>query len=235
MSFLNKLRAFGEWYEADSCLDDAITAASKKEKAFQNSQGKCFTDFAKDQSESVYDILIKLSSSHKEASEIMKPASDVLQKMKTELARLKVLNDDIRVKKKETDTFSDRAKSSTKKAEALQKKLETLRGKNPSSPDLTRVQEDYDVALGQQQTDTANAEQRQTQFNTESTEYKRQLFICILNTLELYANAKQSVTSRAASIGDQMADLGATIPEIDDPGLGIILTQLESLRNEPND
>ena len=108
-----------------------------------------------------------------------------------------------------------------------------LRLKNPSSPDFTKAQDDYDRAVKQKQADATASEERDALLVTEAKEYKKQLFQTILTALSQFATAQKEASDGMAPIGDKIKELAITIPTYTDPSIEVLQTKVQTLRSEP--
>jgi hypothetical protein len=134
MQFLNKLRSFPEWFNMDNHLDSALRASVKKHAAFQEAQGKPFNEFARKQVEPIQDPLFQLDGTLKQGQDAIKSADSVIVEMRSELGKLRPLNDDIKAKHKDTQATRDCHTKSRRAVERAQQRMEGLRVKAPDSP-----------------------------------------------------------------------------------------------------
>lgn len=220
------------WHEMDQALEAALKATAKKHKAFVSAQGNCYSEFTRKHQENVQEVLLRVSEAVKKVDEIIKQGDDVLPKVRSDLVQLKPLNDDIKAKRKAAKTLKEKADKSAAKVASCQKKLETLRMKNPSSPDCNRAENEYDLAVRTKESDEATSEQRQEQLLGEEKEYKKQFFLCILSALEEYAQARQSACNEVIASAKEVAQIGESIPFYDDPQIEGLQSQLQALRSE---
>ena len=228
------MRAFPEWHNMDKALEDIIKSNTKEVSEFNITQGQPFSDFARKQSnEDVAEILFKIDEQLKNLMEQTKQTYSAVPKVRSELNKLRTLNEDIKNKKKNRDAIKARSEKSSKAADRAETKLETLRIRNPSSPEFNKAQDEYDQWIRQKQADITALEEREATLVTEVKEYKKELFRTIVNALITYVGAKEEVCSSSASIGDQISDLGAQIPPYDDPTIETLQTQLQAYRSEP--
>lgn len=233
-SVTDKLRSFPEYHHVDSSLESCLKEVVKVQSHFDQSQGNSYNEFARKQTnESISDILGHISDNLKSLEEESKKATDALPKIRTDLVKLKTLNDDIKAKRKDTINKKDRAKKSANAAEKAEKKVEILRLKNPSSPDFSKAQDDYDRAVKQKQADATASEERDALLVTELKEYKKQLFQTILSALSQYATARKEASDGMAPIGDKIKELAITIPTYTDPSIEVLQTKVQTLRSEP--
>lgn len=232
--FADKLRSFPEYHHVDSSLESCLKEIVKKQSHFDQSQGNSYSEFSRKQTnESISDILGHISENLKSLEEEAKKATEALPKIRTDLVKLKTLNDDIRAKRKDANNKKDRAKKSAGAAEKAEKKVEMLRLKNPSSPEFTKAQDEYDRSVKQKQADATASEERDALLVTESKEYKKQLFQTILSALSQYATARKEASDGMAPIGDKIKELAITIPTYTDPSIEVLQTKVQTLRSEP--
>ena len=230
----NKLTSFPQWHEMDQSLEASLTAITKRQSHFAIAQGPAYAEFSRKLlNDSISEILLKIDEQLKALQEKVKEGTDVVPKVRSDLMKLRPLNDDIRNKKKNTAAAKDRAEKSSKNAERCEKKVELLRLKNPSSPDFARAQDEYDRAVKQKQNDATAAEEREALFQTEVKEYRKQLFQTVLQALAMYAQAKQASAQSMEPFGDEIAELAKTIPPYTDPTIESLEKQVEDIRNEP--
>lgn len=238
MSFkkqLNKLQTFTVWHDMDDDLGSACNHASKKSKTFDATfSGKSYTEFTRKQDDSVQEVLFRLRDLYVEAGAGLKPAHESLLKVRSELVKLKPLHDDIKSKRKNAQSISDRLKKSIKTAETLEKKVQSLRASKPGSPDFQRAENDLEISVRQRDADKVADEERQALLVTEEKEYKKQLFLCILNALEMYVEGKRSSMGAIMPAG-QLAATAITIPEYRDSSIEALRTRIQEIRSEPDD
>ena len=238
MSFkkqLNKLQTFTVWHDMDDELGKACSHSSKKDKTFESTfSGKSYTEFARKQDDSVQEILFRLRDLYVETGTSLKPASESLLKVRSELVKLKPLYDDIKSKRKNAQAVSDHLKKSIKTVEAAEKKLQTVRASKPGTPEFQRAENDLEIAIRQRDADKVADEERQALLVTEEKEYKKQLFLCVLNALEMYVEGKRSSMGAIMPAG-QLAATAITIPQYHDTSIDALRTRIQELRSEPDD
>jgi hypothetical protein len=230
MKVINKFRAFREWYDVDERLSKAASRGSKRRDALAGSHGKPFSAFVGKQPELVQICLTKVSGILAQTLEPIKTADDYIGKVRGQLNGLKLLNEDIRSKRKETQAMRDRAQKSRKKADGAQAKLGQSRAQNPPSAEIPRLEEEYQKTVSQKQSDQDALEKREDQFKTEVREYKKQLFLSVLTALDEFASAKVTSAEGLSSIGPQLQQAGGEFPDFEDAGLDAIQQQLEALQ-----
>jgi chromosome segregation ATPase len=233
MSFFNRFRSFSEWHNMDDHLEASLKAGVKRRAAFEAAQGRPFNEFARKQPEAVQGELFKIDGVLKEAQQSSKIAEDVIPKVRSELNRLRALNDDIKNKRKETEAVRDRSSKSVKNSDRAEAKLEQARVRNPSSPEFTKAQDEFDVALRQKQADLTALEERESQLRNEEREYKKQLFLVVTTAIEVFVNARLTACAGIAPLGAKISEIGKEIPDFVDPMIEVIQTQLQTLRSEP--
>lgn len=240
MNFLksrfNKLvRTFPEWHDMDSALEDALHDCQKKRASFEQAQGNAFSEFTRKQPDCIAEALNRLDEKIKIAHESDNAADDALPKLRTELNKLRPLNDDIMTKRKARDSLKDKAEKSQKNVERLQVKMDQLKIRAPGTAECNKAEDEHEIACRTHQIDQQNYEEKEKAIIADEIEYKKQLFMVILNALGEYATAKGQSCASLVSLGDQIADMGQDIPTYDDPGIEILQTQLQGLRSESLD
>jgi hypothetical protein len=153
--------------------------------------------------------------------------------MRSELGNLRPLFDDIRIKRKQGQAVREKAEKATKAEQRAGARLEQLKDRDPTGIETAKAQQEFDQAVRQKGIDTTACEEREAQLVMEEKEYKRGVFLCILNTLEQYVNARSSACTNALSIADQIANLGDSFDFYEDPGVDLLRGQLQALRSEP--
>ena len=231
MSFFNKLRAFPAYHNMDDALDSAVKAAARKHKAFANTQGNSFTEFARKQPEGVQDSLFRLADVVKQVDTTFTDGDTSITNIRTALAQVRALNEDIRAKRKNATALTQKAEKSSKQVDAAEKKKNTAMVKG--SPDLARAENEYDMAVRQREIDSQAAEERNQQLKIEDREYKKQLIFAVLNALDEYVTTKQTAAASAVSIGNQIEQIGDVIPFYDDSQAEVIQGLIQTLRSEP--
>jgi DNA repair ATPase RecN len=230
---INKLKPFSEWHDMDDRLSRASQESLKKREVFASSQGRSFVGFVGKQPEAVQASLNRANGILKQTQEPTKSADDVVPKVRSSLNRLRPQQEDIKAKRKAVQALRERAQKSTKKAESTQSKLERLKLSNPASPEVTRLQEESERAASQDQSDHDTLEKAEAKLLGDEREYKKQLFLGLLTGLEEFGAAKLDAANQLVPIGSELAETGNGVPDIDDPRIGEIETQLQALRDEP--
>jgi hypothetical protein len=230
---INKLKPFSEWHDMDDRLSRASQQSLKKREGLASSQGRAFVGFVGKQPEVVQASLNRVNGILKQTQEPTKTADEVLPKVRSSLNRLRPLCEDIKAKRKATQALRERAQKSNKKVESAQSKLERLKLINPSSPEFSRLQEEADRAASQDQADRDALQTAEAKLAADEREYKKQLFLGLLTGLEEFGAAKSDAANQLIPIGAELAEAGNDIPEIDDPKITEIQTQLQALRDEP--
>lgn len=233
MFLLNRLRALPEWHEADGHLESVQRCAAKKRVAFEESQGRAFNEFARKQVDSVQGPLFKLDGALKQGHEAIKAADDAVPKIRAELLKLRPLNDAIRGKRKEAQELRERFEKSQKAAARAQERLDSLRARNPSSPEFARAQDEYDQAVRQKQADQGAADARALRLADDERAYRREFALGALRALEEYAYARASASATLVLAGRQLLQHGDAIREFEDPTIDILQSQLQQLSSEP--
>jgi hypothetical protein len=232
---INKFKTFSEWHDMDDRLSRANQQSIKKRDNFASSQGRAFVGFVGKQPEVIQSSLNRINGILKQSQEPTKVGDDIIPKVRSDLCCLRPLNEEIKVKRKATQLLRDRTHKSLKKAEAAQAKLESLKLRNPSSPEFPKVQDEADRAASQEQADRDIQEKRETQLENEEREYKKQLFLSLLRGIEELGRAKAETANQMIPIGEELIEAGNDIPDIEDPHLTDIQNQLQTLRDEPLD
>ena len=232
-SVVDKLHSFPEWHQMDTALENCLKSTVKKQSHFEIAQGQSYSEFARKTNESISDILNQINENLTGYFEEEKKGTEALPKLRSDLTKLKTLNDGMKAKIKERDNMKDRAKKSSNAADKAEKKLEQLRLKNPSSPDCARAEDEYNRAVQQRQADQTAYEEREALLVTERKEYKKQLFSCILTSLGEYAAAKKEASEGMYPFGDKIKEIAITIPTYTDPTIEVLQTQVQALRSEP--
>jgi hypothetical protein len=231
--FPNWLRSFPEWHNADDHLESALRLSVKKRASFEEAQGRSFNEFARKQADSVQDRLFKLDGSLKTGEEAIKTADETIPKIRSEFAKLRPLNDDIKLKRKQAQSIQERLQKSQKVCARALEKLDQLRAKAPASPDFAKAQDEYDIALRQKTADQEAADARIAQLDTELKEYRRQFIVIVLNTLEQYAAAKETEGRVLIQTGQQLQIQGEGIQEFEDSTIEVLQGELQQLNSEP--
>jgi hypothetical protein len=216
----------------DDHLEYALRASVKKQAAFQEAQGKSFNEFARKQVETVQDPLFQLDGTLKQGQDAIKAADSVIVKMRSELGKLRPLNDDIKAKRKDTQATPDRHAKNCRAVERAQQKMELLRTKAPDSPQFMQAQAEFENCTRQRDVDAATLEERGRTAVQEERQYKKQLWDVVLKALELYADAKKAAAGSLTTLGGQMRMQADAIAEFDDPQIETLLGQLQVLQSE---
>jgi hypothetical protein len=100
MRLIHKLSSFSEWYDVDGRLSDAIAQGAKHRAALANRQGKSFVSSANNQPELVQICLTKCNGILAQTQDPLKVSDESIGKVRQELGGLKLLDSDIRAKRK---------------------------------------------------------------------------------------------------------------------------------------
>jgi hypothetical protein len=233
MAFLNRLRSFSEWHDTDDHLDAALRLGTKKRTAFSEAQGDGFREFARKQPGPIQDALFKIDGAMKSVLDAAKISDESISKIRSEIAKLRPLNDDIKAKRKQTQAVRDRFEKSQKATARAQERLEQIRAKATNSPEFAKAQDEYDIALKQRQVDQEAAEARDALLITEIGQYKQQFTVIVLNAMEQYAFATASASASLVLAGQQLQQHAGYIGDFDDPGIEILQSELQQLNSEP--
>jgi hypothetical protein len=109
---------------------------------------------------------------------------------------------------------------------------QSIRLKNPSSPEYSRAEEEAERGANQEKVDRDALDKRAAQLVEEEREYKRQLLLVILAGLEELATAKGNAAEEMAPMGEELAAAGAEVPDVGDPRRVDVQTELRVLRDE---
>ncbi|KAH0788416.1 hypothetical protein GPJ56_007671 [Histomonas meleagridis] len=230
----NSLRAFPEWHNMDNAIESSFIASGKKHNYFGLAHGKVFTEFARKQpDQQIQDPVFRADEKVRKVEQFSKDASDVIPKMRTELTKLRPLNEDIKSKRKNYQAIRDRANKTTKAEEKANAKLEQLRATKPGTPEMQKAQDEHDMCLKQKQIDVSKADEREALLAKEEKEYKKQLFLTVLDSLEMYSKAKVNACREMIKISNEIESIGKEIRNYDDSRIEMLQTQLQELKNEP--
>jgi DNA repair exonuclease SbcCD ATPase subunit len=230
-----KLRGIGEVVSVEDALVKASKAASQKRSAFPGCQGKAFASFVSRQPEAIQSSLLRIGNILAQTQEPVKASDDVFPRMKSDLAPLRPLNEDIKIKRKQTQSLRNRVPKTTKRAEAIQARMEAMRIRNPTSPELPRMQDEYERALGQKKGDVETLEIREAQLTQEEAEYKKHVFLKLLAVLEQFAEARGRLGAAFEQIGRQLDGAAEELPFFADPLGEGLKAELDALQNEPTE
>jgi hypothetical protein len=233
MKVINKFRSFSEWYDVDERLSKAESRGVKRRNALTGSQGKPFAAFVEKQAQPFQICLTKINGILAQKLEPVRAADESIWKVRGQLSGLKPLHDDIRSKRKTTEAMRDCAQKSNKRVAGAQAKLDQSREKNPGSPEIARLEEEYQRAVSQKQSDQEALEKREGALKTEVREYKKQLFLSVLTALDEFALARVTSAEGLSPIGTQLHRAGGELAEFRDTGLDTIQQQLEALQADP--
>lgn len=232
----NNLRSFPEWHDMDDSIGETLQHAQKHFALFGLAHGHCFSEFARKQpDQQVQDPLFRADEKVKQAEQFSKDSMDVLVDVRTELNQLRGLKDDIRAKRKNCAQIQEKAEKTIKAAQRAEAKLEQLRTSKPGSPEMQKAQDEYEVHIQQKQVDTANREERERQLEIEEKEYQKQTFSVILKALGMYATERVKSCEGIIQLCDDICLIGKEIRGYEDSGIEILQTQLQELKNEPED
>jgi hypothetical protein len=232
---LNKFRAFGEWRDMDDRLSNLVHESEKKRASFGLCIGRHFVNFVSNEPDSLQPPLNRISGLLAQTQDPVKEADNAFPRMRSALGGLRPLFEDIKSKRRLTQSVQERAEKSRKRRESLQSKVEVLRAKNPASPEFARTQDEYDRAVSQQDADEDALRQRGDQQAVDDKQYKKDMFLVVLNALELFATTRISGMDALAPFGAQLVTAAQEIPEYEDSSRDVLQTQIQTLRSEPLD
>jgi hypothetical protein len=233
MSLLNKLRSFPEWHDIDDRLGRSIQEGTKRRSAFTGLQGKAFASFVGRQPDAIQSTLIRIGNVLNLTQDPVRLGEDGLPKMRTEIAPIRPLNEEIKMKRKLTQGLRDRVPKTTKKCEALDAKLEAMRIRAPGSPDVARLRDELECALSQKRGDTETLARREAQLVIEERDYRKQIFLNLITAFEHFAEGRGRCGASLQTIGAQLVQAANEFPFFDDPQAEALRAELETLRNEP--
>lgn len=233
-SFFSKFQSFPEWNYMNKTIDATVQSQQKGNSEANAALGKNFSEFAKKQpNESISDVIIHLEDELKKLQEKKASDSQNLVTIKADLSRLKILNDEIKSKRKNREQIKYRADKSTKAAEKAESRLNQYKNKNLDSPDAIKAQDDYDLASRQKQSDITALDERDALLMTEEKDYKKELFKVILSSLSQYVSSKSQIASSLVPLGTNITNLGSQIPPYTDESIETLQTELQAVRSEP--
>jgi hypothetical protein len=230
---LNKFRAFGEWNDMDDRLSHLVHESEKKRASFGLCIGRHFAPFVAKEPDPLQMSLNGIAGILNQTQSPVKDADEAFPKLRSALGGLRPLFEDIKRKRSVTQSLRDRAEKSRKRRDSLQSKVEILRARNPASPEVARAQAEYDGAVSQQEADDDTFLQRSEQQVADDKQYKKDLFLVVLNALELYATTMISGMEAFEPFGAQLVSAAQEIPEYEDSSRDLLRTQIQTLRSEP--
>jgi hypothetical protein len=219
----------------DDRLVRSLQLSVKKREAFLASQGRSFRSFLELQPASVQPSISHANSLLQKLEDSAKLSDDAVPKVRVALNQIRPLNDDIRLKRKLTQSLREKAGKSTKKAESTQSKLDIAQARKQSSPEIIRLRDEVSRAASQKEADVKASRQREVQLLGEEIEYKKKVFLAVLGALEEFTAAKGTAAAALIPIGEELEGAGAEIPFFEDSMLEQFHRQLEILENEPLD
>ena len=232
----NSLRSYPEWHDMDDSIGEALQYAQKHYDYFGLAHGHCFTEFARKQpDQQVQDPLFRADEKVKQAEQYSKDSMDVLVDIRKELNELRGLKDDIKNKRKNCNQVKEKAEKTIKAAQKAEAKLEQLRTSKPGSPEMQKAQDEYEFHRQQKQIDTTKRDEREKQLVEEEKEYQKQTFSTILDVMNMYAKGKIKSCELTLQLCDDISLIGKEIRIYDDSGIEMLQTQLQELKNEPED
>lgn len=235
MSIFNQFLSFPEWREASANLEEAIKNNKKKQEYFIRSTEDCFTEFVRKQPEQINDILFKINEKYGLVKQCNESDFSAQNKLYDDISKLKPTYDDIVAKKKNHEKIKSNFEKSKSVADKAEQRLTAARAKGSGSPDLRKAEEAFETATRQKQIDTANYEESESKMVIEVKEYKIRLFQQLLQSISNFASNCSQNSSTLTQIGNEIHQLGESIPNPEDQSVVKLKTRLQTLRAEPID
>lgn len=235
MSFFSKFRAFPEWRDASSNLEDAVKSDKKFIEAFVKSTETSFVEFVRKQHEQINDPLFRVADKFPTIKQARGTECNNLIKFKEDFDKIKTIWDDFETKKKAHAKVTENCEKSKKNAEKAEQNLTKARARSTNEIELQKAENNFDIASRQKQVDIANFEESERNMAFAIKEYKVQLFQQILVSISNYASSNTTNSASLYQIGEDMKLTASTIPTPEDPTVRDLTTQLQALRAEPVD
>lgn len=233
-SFISKFQSFPEWNDMDRSINTMLHDQVKEKSEATAALGKNFSEFSQKQpTESITEVLSHLNDTLKQVQEVKFSGNDSIPTIRNDLSRLRALNDEIRIKRKNVDQIKDRSEKSARVAEKAEARFEYAKKKNQETPEFQKIQDEYDLAIRQKQSDITALEERKALLVTEEKGYKKELFTLILSSLSQFISSKSQAASSLVPLGNQISDLGVQIQPYTDPSIETLQAELQAVRSEP--
>lgn len=228
------MRKFPEYNEVDKSLNTIVNIKTKVKSEALAALGKNFTQFAQKQpTEGITDVLYRLNETLTQIQEKKSTEYDSIPTIRTDLSKLKKLNEDIKNSRRNCEIIQIRADKSSKVAEKAESRFESAKKKNQDTPEFQKIHDEYELALRQKNSNITAFEERKSLLVTEEKNYKKELFNIILSSLSQYVSTKSQTASSLIPLGDQLIDLSSQIPAYTDSTIEILDNELQAVRSEP--
>lgn len=228
--FLNLFRSFPEFSHAENELAKACKCYTKFVKGLEESRGQRFKDFSLKQPEAVSSVLFKLDEQIKREREPLLQYVGVVEAVRREFSKVKTLTDDIKRKRKETEKIADRAAKTEKEVASAQRKMETERARGGAG--LAMAEERHNALVRQSESDNEAKDKREQLQREEEAVYKDAIFEVILECFRIMREARAEASAALAPIGDDIAAIAPEIPDTEEPTIGELRAEIETLETE---
>jgi ATPase subunit of ABC transporter with duplicated ATPase domains len=231
MSLFRFLRSFPEYADADSYLDKAITANAKALSRYDVAHGPHFTEFARRHPDSVSEVLFKIERDLAGVRECYRASNESLGTARRELAALSPLHENIVRQRKDTEQATHRWEKSVQAQESARKKLDNATASGDALS-MAKAQAQLDAAQHQVEFDGSLKDSKVAALEAAEKNYQEETFGIILAVLKKLSSIRIDAAERLAAVGPAVAQHGREIPLMDDPSLGKIQSEIQSLQAE---
>lgn len=229
---LDSFRAFPEFSQMDSALNEAGVSSIKYSHDWNESCGPTFTEFIKHQPQQISEPLTEIQKQGNERFTVLQANNEAYRNLKTNLQPIQQINAGIREKRKNVKELNQNAQKMAKAYQNAEIKSQKANVKNPSSPDAMKAKAELDVALQKKESSEKQYNQTNEQFQQENKAYKKEIFTAILNLLIDFSGKLGESCENQITIANETAKQGTMILNADctDPEASKLQEELEALR-----
>lgn len=235
-SFANKtldnFRAFPEYSQMDSALNEATSSSIKYSHNWSESCGHIYAEFANKQPPTLSEPLLEIQKQENERYSVLQTNNQIYTNLKNDLQSIQPINAAIREKRKNLNNLNQNAQKMAKGYQNAEAKSQRANVKNPSSPDAMKAKAELDMAQQKKESSAKQYEDFNEQFQKENKAYKKEIFTAMLNLLIDFSTKLSETCDSQLPIVNEISKQGSLILNSDctDSGIPKIQEELEGLR-----
>lgn len=235
MNFFGFFKSFPELTSATNELDYAMKNVRRYDQQLTLASEDCYKEFIRKQPEPILDALFKIYDKHVQLRQLHQTQHQNIEKLKNDMEKLRATYDDINVKKKNHEKVKANFERSKAAADKAEQRLAAARSRGTGTPEMKKAEDAFEVASRQKAVDTVNYEDSEKKITAELKEYKIRIFQQLLQAIETYSSNEQTLAASLIPIGDEIQNLGSSIPQPEDSSVLKLKTRLQTLRALPLD
>lgn len=229
---LDNFRAFPEFSQMDSSLNEAGVSAIKYSHDWNESCGHIYTEFVKRQPPAISEQLAEIQKLGNERFSVLQTNNETYRNLKSNLQPIQPINAAMREKRKNLKDLNQNVQKMAKAHQNAEIKSQRANVKNPSSPDAMKAKTELDVALQKKEASEKQYEQFNEQFQKDNKTYKKEIFTTLLNLLIDFSTKLGETCDTQLPIVNEIAKQGTLILNADctDPDCPKLQEELDALR-----